>query len=77
MTMTKKPTLKIMSKPPANMGGSPKSPADHMAKRAKLMPQAKVAAEFGKSQPTVSRAVRRGYTNEGSASDEAADAKKA
>lgn len=53
--------------------GSPKSRADHMASRARHMTQAEVGAEFGKHPSTVSRAIRRGFSYEGSAADEAAD----
>ena len=41
--------------------GSPKSKADHMARRAKHMPQKAVAAEHGVHPSTVSRTLRRGF----------------
>lgn len=43
---------------------------EHMAKRkATGMTQKSVAKEFGKHQSTVSRALRKGFVNEGSARD--------
>lgn len=50
-------------------GGSPKSPDEHMAKRARHMPQKDVGAEFGRSQSTVSRVLAKGYVSKGKASD--------
>lgn len=48
--------------------GSPKSRADHMARRAKHQSQAQTAKEFGKSQSTVSRSMlRNGFVGQGSA----------
>ena len=47
--------------------GSARSRDEHMARRAKHMPQKSVAKEFGKHPSTVSRAMRNGYTKEGSA----------
>ena len=41
------------------MGGSPKSKEEHMARRAKAVTQRETAGEFGTSQSTVSRKVRR------------------
>ena len=41
------------------MGGSPKSKEEHMARRAKSVTQRETAGEFGTSQSTVSRKVRR------------------
>jgi predicted nucleic acid-binding Zn ribbon protein len=47
---------------------SPKSEKEHMVRRAKHVAQTKVAAEFGKSQSTVSRSVLRdGYVSGGKA----------
>lgn len=47
--------------------GSPKSRSDHMARVAKHSTQAETGKQFGKSQATVSRTLRRGFTKEGSA----------
>lgn len=47
--------------------GSPKSRADHMARLTKHAPQRDVGKAFGKSQATVSRTLRQGYTREGGA----------
>jgi hypothetical protein len=41
------------------MGGSPKSKEEHMARRAKSVTQRETAGEFGTSQSTVSRKVRK------------------
>ena len=53
----------ITKKPP----GSPKSREEHMERLAKHGPQHAVAKDFGKSQSTVSRTLRRGYDRLGSA----------
>lgn len=56
------------SKPPTfDTKGSPKSKSDHMARLAKHAPQHEVGKQFGASQSTVSRTLRRGYTKEGQA----------
>lgn len=47
--------------------GSPKSRADHMARVVKHTTQTETGKSFGKSQSTVSRTLRRGYTKEGQA----------
>jgi transposase len=50
--------------------GSPRSAADHMARKAQHMSQREVAADFGKHQSTVSRAAMRdGFTGGGKARD--------
>ena len=49
----------ITKKPP----GSPKSRAEHMARRAKHLPQKAVAKEHGVSQSTVSRGMMRNGFN--------------
>ena len=50
------------------MGGSPKSKEEHMARRAKSVTQRETAGEFGTSQSTVSRKVRKqGYSSMGGA----------
>jgi hypothetical protein len=41
------------------MGGSPKSKEEHMARRAKSVGQSATGGEFGVSQSTVSRKVRK------------------
>jgi hypothetical protein len=52
----------------ADARGSPKSPAEHMARRAKHLPQAAVGREFGVAQSTVSRRMARdGYERKGKA----------
>lgn len=49
-------------------GASPKSPAEHMAKRAKQTTQAQTGREFRVSQSTVSRKTRaQGYQRMGKA----------
>lgn len=48
--------------------GSPKSRSDHMARVAKHSTQSETGKQFGKSQATVSRTLRQGFTREGSAS---------
>jgi len=48
--------------------GSPRSAAEHMARKAQHMSQREVAREFGKHQSTVSRAaMRSGFTKGGAA----------
>jgi hypothetical protein len=55
--------------------GSPKSRDDHMARRAAVVGKEQAAKEFGKSRSTVHRAMKSGFTYEGSAADDAADRK--
>jgi len=47
--------------------GSPKSPADHMARLAKHNTQAETGKALGRSQSTVSRTLRHGFTRVGGA----------
>ncbi len=49
--------------------GSPKSRSEHIARQAKHKTQREVAKDFGTSQPTVSRTMRRGFNSMGSARD--------
>lgn len=48
--------------------GSPKSRVDHMARLTKHNSQRETGKALGKSQATVSRTLRQGFTREGSAS---------
>lgn len=55
--------MSVKSKPHKT---SPKSRDEHIASRAKHLSQKETAGEFGVSQPTVSRRVRKqGYTDLG------------
>lgn len=47
--------------------GSPKTRAEHMARKAKHGTHAEVAKDFGKHRTTVGRVMRAGYTGGGSA----------
>ena len=47
--------------------GSPKSRAEHMARKAKHMTHGEVGKEFGRHRSTVSRALRQGFVKQGSA----------